>query len=96
MENFSQLKKGDIVVFTDNGNEFVMVFKHFRGSDTNIPKRGGGTFNPSDFGSFAHGRREITLKRTDNIRLLEQADAERLKDQIAYAIYFFNKLHLKN
>lgn len=96
MKNFSELKKGDIVVFTDNSKEFVMVFKHFRGSDTDISKRGGGTFNPSQFGSFAHGRREITLKRTDNIRLLEQSDTERLKDQISYAIHFFNKLHLKN
>lgn len=97
MKDFKELNRGDIVIFKDNDDvEVVMVFKYLRGTDNYIPKRGGGTFNPSDYGCFAFGRREITLKDADKVRLIEQKDTEQLKDQIAYAIHFYNKLHLRN
>lgn len=94
-KEYSQLKKGDLVQVRFGGKWFIGVFKDFRGSDASLPKRSGGTINPSHYASIAFGRQSKAIERSDIQILSEPEIKERIEEcKVAYA--YFHKFHRKD
>jgi hypothetical protein len=94
-KSYSELKKGDLVQAKFGDKMFIGVFKAFRGSDDNFPKKSGGTINFSHYASVAFGRQSKAVSK-DNLQVMNEKEIqERLEDcKMAYA--YFLKFHQKD